>query len=256
VAAAFPAKLKAQIQEEFGFETTVILRTAAELRAAAENNPFPADYSHVMFLDAEPNVTDAVKLDPPCTGKEAFSLRGKEIFLYLPDGAGRSKMAAYRYDKVLRTAVSMRNCSSCSPWSKLRSSALLFKQCLAVLLEVLFACAFHPVIALNTIREFLQVFLIPQDIFFRPHRNLPEEVNTQAIEPLLQHRPDAIDFLQIVALYFGCRLLFQFRNPAPALRKFRRGCLDLLLQIRNLRFELRQLSLQRDHFRPRRRCHR
>jgi uncharacterized protein (DUF1697 family) len=109
VAAAFPAKLKAQIQEEFGFETTVILRTAAELRAAAENNPFPADYSHVMFLDAEPNVTDAVKLDPPCTGKEAFSLRGKEIFLYLPDGAGRSKMAAYRYDKVLRTAVSMRN---------------------------------------------------------------------------------------------------------------------------------------------------
>jgi uncharacterized protein (DUF1697 family) len=62
-----------------------------------------------MFLDAEPNVTDAVKLDPPCTGKEAFSLRGKEIFLYLPDGAGRSKMAAYRYDKVLRTAVSMRN---------------------------------------------------------------------------------------------------------------------------------------------------
>ena len=109
VAAAFPAKLKARIKEELGFETTVILRTAAEFLAVTENNPFAAEHSHVLFLAAEPNLTDVVKLNPPCEGDEAFSLRGKEIFLYLPYGMGRSKMASYAFDKVLRTVGSTRN---------------------------------------------------------------------------------------------------------------------------------------------------
>jgi uncharacterized protein (DUF1697 family) len=109
IAAGFAAKLRAQIQDELGFETTVILRTAAELRAVTKNNPFPTEHSHVMFLAGEPNLTDVVKLNPVCEGEEAFSVRGKEIFLYLPNGVGRSKMASYRYDKILRTAGSVRN---------------------------------------------------------------------------------------------------------------------------------------------------
>jgi uncharacterized protein (DUF1697 family) len=114
VAAGFPDKLKAQIKQECGFETTVILRTTAELRAAAENNPFltpdvDTKFLYVMFLASEPNLTDVVKLNPVCEGEEAFSLRGSEIFLYLPNGAGRSKMASYAYDKILRTVGSTRN---------------------------------------------------------------------------------------------------------------------------------------------------
>jgi uncharacterized protein (DUF1697 family) len=114
VAAGFAAKLKTQIKQELGFETTVILRTAAEFRAAAENNPYltskvDTKLLHVMFLAGEPNLTDVVKLSPVCEGEEAFSLRGREIFFYLPNGMGHSKMASYRFDKVLRTVGSVRN---------------------------------------------------------------------------------------------------------------------------------------------------
>ena len=109
VAAALPAKLKAQIKEEFGFETTVILRGAAELLAVTKNNPFAPEHTHVIFLAGKPNLTDVVKLNPPCADGEAFSLRGNEIFLCLPNGGGRSKLATYGFDKVLRTAGSMRN---------------------------------------------------------------------------------------------------------------------------------------------------
>lgn len=111
-AAGFAKKLKSQIHAEFRFETTVILRTFEELRAVVANNPFPkvdTKFLHVNFLAEAPNVGDAVKLDPPCVDDEAFSLRGKEIFMYLPYGAGRSKMAAYAFDKVLRTVGSARN---------------------------------------------------------------------------------------------------------------------------------------------------
>jgi uncharacterized protein (DUF1697 family) len=112
--AAFPRVLKAQIKKEFGFETTVILRTAAEMRAITENNPYlkpgtDTRFLHVTFLADEPNLTDVVKLNPVCEKDEAFSLRGKEIFLYLPNGMGRSKMASYAFDKVLRTIASTRN---------------------------------------------------------------------------------------------------------------------------------------------------
>ena len=86
VAASFSRVLKARIKEELGFETTVILRTASELRSVAGTNPFlkpgvDTKLLHVIFLTDEPNLTDVVKLNPVCEKEEAFSLRGKEIFL-------------------------------------------------------------------------------------------------------------------------------------------------------------------------------
>ncbi len=113
-AAVFASKLKTQIKNELGFETSVILRTEPELRAVLENNPYltptvDTKFLYVTFLDNAPNLTDVVKVSPVCEGTEAFSLRGKEIFLYLPNSAGRSKLAAYRFDKILRTASSTRN---------------------------------------------------------------------------------------------------------------------------------------------------
>jgi uncharacterized protein (DUF1697 family) len=114
VAAAFPRALASQIKDQFGFETTVILRTSEELRLVTENNPFlkpgvDTKFLHVMFLAAEPVLPDVVRLNPVCEGEEAFLLRGREIFLYLPYGSGRSKMASYSYDKILRTVGSTRN---------------------------------------------------------------------------------------------------------------------------------------------------
>ena len=113
-AGTFVAALKAAIKEKFRFDTTVILRTTAELHAVTENNPFlkpgvETKFLHVLFLADAPVVSDAVRLNPQCVGEEAFSLRGKEIFLYLPNGAGRSKLASYGYDKILRTVGSARN---------------------------------------------------------------------------------------------------------------------------------------------------
>ena len=114
VATGFPAALKAQIKKDFGFETTAVMRSAAELRMVTESNPFlkpgvDSKFLHVTFLADEPHLPDVVKLNPSCEGDEAFSLRGREIFLYLPNGAGRSKMASYPYDKKLATIGTTRN---------------------------------------------------------------------------------------------------------------------------------------------------
>jgi uncharacterized protein (DUF1697 family) len=113
-AAAFPLALKAQIKEAHGFETTAILRTTNELRLVTESNPFltpgvDTKFLYVMFLSDAPNQADVARLKPLCVGGEAFALRGREIFLYLPNGGGRSKLATYAFDKILRTVCSTRN---------------------------------------------------------------------------------------------------------------------------------------------------
>jgi len=113
-ASSFPLALKTQIKEEHGFETTAILRTTDELRLVTQSNPFlkpgvDTKSLYVLFLADKPSPADAVRLNPPCENDEAFALRGREIFWYLPRGGGRSKMANYRFDKILRTVGSARN---------------------------------------------------------------------------------------------------------------------------------------------------
>ena len=114
IAETFPNAIEAEIERRFGFTAPVIMRSLPELRAVAENNPFlkpevDTKFLHVLFLADTPVLTDVVALTPSCVGKEAFSLRGREIYFYLPNGVGNSKLAAYDFGKKLRTSVTTRN---------------------------------------------------------------------------------------------------------------------------------------------------
>ena len=71
----------------------VIIRTAAELAAILKQNPFgnkKPNYTYVIFLDAKPP-RDALD---KATGRtnEKMQLGKQEIFVFYPDGMGRSKL--------------------------------------------------------------------------------------------------------------------------------------------------------------------
>jgi uncharacterized protein (DUF1697 family) len=69
----------------------VIVRTARQLANLVEANPFPKEptkHLHVLFLAAKTKVTVAAA--PP----ERYVQRGNDVFVCLPNGAGRSKLAA------------------------------------------------------------------------------------------------------------------------------------------------------------------
>ena len=89
--------------------TDVIVRTASEWRKVVESNPFPAeandDPSHllVMFLDRKP----AARFDWP--GPEKWKASGRELFLYYPNGAGRSKLTGALIEKKLGVRGTARN---------------------------------------------------------------------------------------------------------------------------------------------------
>lgn len=87
----------------------VIVRSADEWAQVIERQPFTeasADQLHVAFLGAAPPADALAMLDATRFAPEAWRLLGRELYLYLPNGMGRSKLAAaIMRPKALATAT-------------------------------------------------------------------------------------------------------------------------------------------------------
>lgn len=113
------ARLQKQIEDaftqKFGFHSDVVLRTSTELQEIVAKNPFqdqPDKASNrlvVMFLASHPNDTAQEDLRNAYSGPEEFFVMGKEMYIYYPDGMGRSKFAGNFIEKKLKTVGTARN---------------------------------------------------------------------------------------------------------------------------------------------------
>ena len=94
---AFARKIEVAIQKNFGFHPEVILRTTSELKDVLARNPFAMRRGiepgklliNFMTSPQSSEVCDAIlqlKL-----GSEDVRIDGREIYIYFPDGMGRSK---------------------------------------------------------------------------------------------------------------------------------------------------------------------
>ncbi len=94
-AAKLTAQLEQIISDGAGFDVPVMVRTAGELAAVIEHNPYDATDPtklHVAFLAATPPAGAVDQLDVARFAPEELTLRGRELYLYLPDGMGRAKL--------------------------------------------------------------------------------------------------------------------------------------------------------------------
>ena len=113
------ARVRKQIEEgfekKFGFHVEVIVRTSAELREIIDNNPFQSQQSKeskwivVMFLAARPDETAQEDLLKTYVGPEELIIIGKEVYIYYPNGIGRSKLSHSFVEKKLKTVGTARN---------------------------------------------------------------------------------------------------------------------------------------------------
>jgi uncharacterized protein (DUF1697 family) len=106
--------LEERIAETFGLNTAVLMRTPAELTEIAKSNPFlrredDLTKLHVVFLSDAPPAAAVKELDPRRSPPDEFSVRGREIYLHLPKGAGRSKLTIDYFEKRLGVRGTARN---------------------------------------------------------------------------------------------------------------------------------------------------
>ncbi|KMS78203.1 hypothetical protein ACH49_17450 [Streptomyces leeuwenhoekii] len=92
------AELTRAIEERFGFTVDVLVRDHAYLRAVAEACPFPAAelearQLHVTYFSAPAGPERFAEIDQAAFLPEEFRLGDRALYLYAPDGLGRSKLA-------------------------------------------------------------------------------------------------------------------------------------------------------------------
>lgn len=124
-------KIRAAIKQRRGFEPHVLLLTLEEFEQAIAQNPFPEAETvpqslHLGFLADTPEHPDAKTLERLQQGKERFKLIGRVFYLHVPEGFGRSKLAAGA-EKALGVPMTDRNwrtvCTICEMAKACRSDA-------------------------------------------------------------------------------------------------------------------------------------
>jgi uncharacterized protein (DUF1697 family) len=106
------------IERKFGFRPDVILRTAAEMRDIVARNPFAKRRGIepgkllVSFLASDPDDEGRKKLRQMKCDPEEMRIEGRELYIYFPNGMGRSKLPWAGMDKMLKTPATGRNWNS------------------------------------------------------------------------------------------------------------------------------------------------
>ena len=114
---ALVKRIRQEIERRFDLQIEVILRTLAEVATIVDRGPLlapRADKSKllVMFLSAVPAAAEQealMKWHKSKQLKELLEIRGPEIYLYYPDGVGRSKLTSAVIENKLDTAGTARN---------------------------------------------------------------------------------------------------------------------------------------------------
>ncbi|MER6317837.1 DUF1697 domain-containing protein [Streptomyces sp. NPDC001581] len=96
--AALARELETAIETHFGFRVACLVVDGAYLRAVADACPFPAaelegKQLHATFFSAQPGAERFAALDQASYLPEEYRLGDRVLYLYAPDGLGRSKLA-------------------------------------------------------------------------------------------------------------------------------------------------------------------
>ncbi len=115
---ALAKKIQNAIERKFGFRPEVIVRTTEELRSAIAASPFASRRNLepgkilVTFLASEPGPDAPVTLLSLKAHPEELHLKGRELYIYFPDGAGKSKLPWSKVEKLFQTTGTARNWNS------------------------------------------------------------------------------------------------------------------------------------------------
>ena len=112
------------ISREFGFEVTVIMRTARQLRSIASKHPMAnrdasGSLLHVAFLESTPSAKAVARLEPERFEPDRFTVAGQEVYVSYPDGQGRSKLTLDYFERSLEVKGTMRNLNTVNKLAEL-----------------------------------------------------------------------------------------------------------------------------------------
>ena len=123
------SKISTKIQEQFGFEVSVICRTAEEMEQVITRNPyaemvgFEAEKLYVTFLQQTPSEEKLEALKAFTFEPEMYTVSGREIYVYCFNGYGNTKLNNTFFEKKLKVSATTRNWRTVNELVRLGSSS-------------------------------------------------------------------------------------------------------------------------------------
>ena len=112
---ALSVNIEQAILEKLNYIVPVMIRTHQELRDLFSLNPylketgFDPSKMAVIFLHEEPSDTQLQKVENVDYPPDRFKIIGKEIFIYCPNGFGRTKLYTNFFEKKMGVTGTARN---------------------------------------------------------------------------------------------------------------------------------------------------
>lgn len=104
-----------KIQDEYGFMVPVIIRTHNEMVETLKHNIFLHERKEditklaVTFLESEAEPEKIITIERDKFMPDEFMSHGKEIYLFAPNGFGRSKLTNNFFENQLKVRATTRN---------------------------------------------------------------------------------------------------------------------------------------------------
>jgi uncharacterized protein (DUF1697 family) len=111
----FERNINAEIAHSFGLEVPVLVLSHPDMLRVRDENPFlklgTVDESkiYVTFLADVPDKTSIDKIDDAKYAPDEFIVDGKVIYLFCPDGYGRTKLTNNFFESKLKITATTRN---------------------------------------------------------------------------------------------------------------------------------------------------
>ncbi|MCG8328048.1 MAG: DUF1697 domain-containing protein [Chitinophagales bacterium] len=107
--------IKNKIAEVYDYDVPVITLTSDALATIARTHPYPTDdakdpaYCHITFLADEPIPESISQIKPEDYQPDEFQIIGKAVYLYCPNGYGKTKLNNSFWEKKLKVTATTRN---------------------------------------------------------------------------------------------------------------------------------------------------
>ncbi len=108
-------RIEAEIERTHGFRPDTVIRTVAEMRSVIARNPFanrpgvePAELL-ITFLAAAPSAEAVDNLRKLKIEPEELHVDGSQLYIYFPEGMGRSKLQMAMVERALKVSGTGRN---------------------------------------------------------------------------------------------------------------------------------------------------
>jgi len=121
-------KIQTAIFKEYDFQVPVIIRTQQELQKIISSNPFLKEKNihveklHVTFLSEIPAKDLNKSIDSLNFSPDRFYIIDKEVYLYIPNSYGETKLSNKFFENKLKVTTTTRNWKTVNKLEEIASS--------------------------------------------------------------------------------------------------------------------------------------